>query len=61
MQTIMANVWKQWEAIDDVVYYDNQSLKTDLLIFVKEQQRDWAKPLPFTEFFYNEPIHAATA
>ena len=50
MQTTMATIWERWEAIEDVVYYDKQSLKTDLLIFVRERQGDWAKPLPYTEF-----------
>ena len=50
MQTTMATIRERWEAIEDVVYYDEQSLKTDLLIFVRERQGDWAKPLPYTEF-----------
>ena len=50
MQTTMATIRERWKAIEDIVYYDEQSLKTDLLIFVRERQGDWAKPLPYTEF-----------
>ena len=38
----------------------NQSLKVYLHIFINEQQEDWVKLLPCTEFLYNNFIHAAT-
>ena len=38
----------------------NQSLEAYLRIFVDEQQEDWAKLLPCTEFSYNNSMHAAT-
>ena len=45
---------------NDQTERQNQSLKVYLHIFVDEQQEDWAKLLPCTEFFYNNFIHAAT-
>ena len=45
---------------DDQTERQNQSLKVYLHIFVDEQQEDWVKLLPYTEFFYNNFIYAVT-
>ena len=45
---------------DDQTERQNQSLKVYLHIFINEQQEDWVKLLPCTEFFYNNFIHAVT-
>ena len=45
---------------DDQTERQNQSLKVYLHIFIDEQQKDWVKLLPCTEFFYNNFIHAVT-
>ena len=43
---------------DDQTERQNQSLKVYLHIFVDEQQENWVKLLPCTEFFYNNFIYA---
>ena len=45
--------------MDGQIERQNQSLKVYLRIFVDEQQEDWAKLLPCTEFLYNNSIHTA--
>ena len=45
---------------DDQTERQNQSLEVYLHIFIDEQQEDWVKLLPYTEFFYNNFIYAVT-